>query len=86
MGGDDSSSEVIDDEIAVERNEAQLIAFAWRGRRYAITSVQVVGTLPTRWWEGQGERTYVRVSARGHVYELYFDHERQAWILARQLS
>ena len=74
------------DEITVERDEAQLCAFTWRGRRYAIASAQVVGTPPTRWWEGESERTYVRVSARGHLYELYFDHERQAWLLARRLS
>jgi hypothetical protein len=79
MGG------TIDADITVEREGAQLIAFSWQGQRYQATAVQIVGTPPTRWWEGQGERTYVRVSSRGHLYEIYFDHERKAWILARRL-
>ena len=79
MGG------TIDDEITVERDAARLIAFSWQGQRYPVSAAQVVGTPPTRWWDGQGERTYVRVSTRGHLYELYFDHERKVWILSRKL-
>jgi hypothetical protein len=79
MGG------VIDDEIVVERDAARLIAFVWQGQRYPVGAMQVMGTPPTRWWDGQGERTYLRVTAKGQLYELYFDHERKVWVLARKL-
>jgi hypothetical protein len=80
MGG------TIDDDISVERDALRLLAFSWQGVRYPVTTYQVVGTPPTRWWDGQGERTYVRVSAHGSIYELYFDHQRQTWVLSRRLS
>lgn len=81
MGG------VIEEEIDVELEaNARLSAFSWRGQRYPVRSVQILGTPPTRWWEGQGERTYLRVTARGHLYDVYFDHERKVWVLVRRLS
>ncbi len=80
MGG------AIDEEIVVERDGQRLVAFLWQGQRYVVTSAQVLGTPPTRWWEGQGERTYVQVVTRGRLYEIYFDHERGVWIVAGKLS
>ncbi len=80
MGG------TIDEDVSVERDALRLLAFSWQGERYPVSTYQVVGTPPTRWWDGQGERTYVRVSAIGHLYELYFDHERQTWVLSRRLA
>jgi hypothetical protein len=80
MGG------TIDDDISVERDAARLLAFTWNDQRYPVSAYQVVGTPPTRWWEDQGERTYVRATAQGCLYELYFDHERRTWVLARRLS
>jgi hypothetical protein len=79
MGG------TIDDEVTVEREATRLVAFSWQGQRYPVSAVQVLGTPPTRWWDGQSERTYVRVSAKGRLYELYFEHERKVWILTRRL-
>jgi hypothetical protein len=79
MGG------TIDDEITVERDAMRLIAFSWQGQRYPIRTVQIMGTQPTRWWDGQGERTYVRVTTKKQIYELYFDHERKVWVLSRKL-
>lgn len=75
----------IDEDIAVERDATRLTAFSWQGQRYPISVVQMMGTQPTRWWDGQGERTYVRVTAEKQLYELYFDHERKAWVLSRKL-
>ena len=79
MGG------TIDEEITVERDTTRLVAFSWRGKRYPVNSAQIVGTPPTRWWDGQGERTYVRVSVKDRLYELYFDHEHKTWVLSRKL-
>ncbi len=79
-------SGTIDEEVAVEVDAASKpVAFVWQGQHYPVHSIQVVGTPPTRWWEGQGERTYLRVASRGHLYELYFDHAQKQWILARRL-
>jgi len=75
----------IDDEVTVERDGPRLLSFSWQGQRYVIRSSQTMGTPPTRWWEGQGERTYIRVTARGCLYDLYYDHERKVWVLARRL-
>jgi len=76
----------IDEEIVVERDGQRLVAFSWQGQRYVVTSAQVLGTPPTRWWEGQGERTYVQVVARRRLYEIYYDHAQTVWILERALS
>lgn len=78
--------DVHDEDIAVERDGTRLVAFVWQGRRYVVTTVHVVGTPPTRWWQGQGERTYLRASAAGRFFELYFDHDRQTWVMARRLA
>lgn len=77
----------IDEAIEVELwAGTKMAAFFWRGKRYPVDTVQALGTPPTRWWEGQGERTHFRVVSHGHVYELYFDHEGMGWVLSRQLS
>lgn len=76
---------MIDEEITVEREATRLVAFSWQGQRYPVSTVQVLGTPPTRWWDGEGERTYMRVAVQRHLYELYFDHERKTWVLARKL-
>jgi hypothetical protein len=36
---------------------------------------------PRRWWRGEGERTWFRVSAQGRVYELYLDRVTKTWYL-----
>lgn len=76
---------LIGDEIAMEREGAQLVAFVWQDQRYPIDSVQIVGTPPTRWWDGEGERTFLRVASKGRLFEMFFDHEWKTWILARRL-
>ena len=60
--------DVHDEDIAVERDGTRLVAFVWQGRRYVVTTVHVVGTPPTRWWQGQGERTYLRAQCCWPVF------------------
>lgn len=76
----------IDEEVSVDLDGARLVAFSWQGQRYLVSLSQVVGTPPTRWWQGQGERTYFHVTTRGRMYEVYFDHERKMWVLASRLA
>lgn len=76
----------IDEDISVEHDALRLVVNTWQGERYLVTTFQVVGTPPTRWWDGESERTFMRVTAGGRLYELYFEHDRQTWVLARRLS
>ena len=58
-------------------------AFEWRGRMYRVKEVQECWRLTGAWWDGEGERTFFRVlTDKGGIYELRFDHGKNAWEMA----
>ena len=58
-------------------------AFKWRNRMYRVSEVQECWRFTGAWWDGEGERTYFRVATdKGGIYELCFDHIREAWTMA----
>lgn len=59
-------------------------AFNWRNRMYRVSEVQECWRFTGAWWDGEGERTYFRVATdKGGIYELCFDHTRDAWTMAK---
>ena len=59
------------------------ISFKWRNRMYRVSEVQECWRFTGAWWDGEGERTYFRVATdKGGIYELCFDHIREAWTMS----
>jgi len=57
-------------------------AFEWRGQVYRVREVQECWRLAGAWWDGEGEMTFFRVRTdKGGIYELRFDHGKEAWSL-----
>jgi hypothetical protein len=64
-------------------------AFTWGSRRYAVEHVEACWKEVGPWWDGEGEQTFFRVTARlqsrpgpaAGVYELRFDHPSERWWL-----
>ena len=64
------------------RGTASPRAFRWRGRRYRITQLGGQWTERGRWWEGRGERCFVRaLTDRNTVVDLCFEPHRGRWLL-----
>ena len=76
--------------VTLRRGGAAPAAFTWEGRRYAVERVEACWKEVGPWWDGEGERTFFRVTARhcapglspaSGVYELRFDHASERWWL-----
>jgi hypothetical protein len=76
--------------VALRQGGAEPAAFIWEGRRYVIEQVEACWKEVGPWWDGEGERTFFRVTARPSVsgvyserglYELRFDHASTRWWL-----
>jgi hypothetical protein len=78
-------SKLIGEPIKVHRNGASaLTAFIWRRRLYRVVEVLSWWREPSKWWNGEGIRLFVRVNARNSsigTYELYKLGEE--WFLYR---
>ena len=77
-------------QVALGGGGAAPAAFIWSGRRYTVERVEACWKEVGSWWDGEGERTFFRVTARPHipglrsepgVYELRFDHGSGQWRL-----
>jgi hypothetical protein len=76
--------------VALRRGGAEPAAFLWQGRRYAVERIEACWKEVGPWWDGEGERTFFRVTARCYrpdlqaeagLYELRFDHRQEEWRL-----
>ncbi len=65
-------------------NRNHPLAFEWRGRVHRVTEVQECWRLVGAWWDGESENTFFRVRTdKNGIYELKFDHSREAWQVFR---
>ena len=64
------------------------VAFVWRRRRYRIERVLETWVVETGWWKDDGHvsRSYWRVRADGHVFDLRYDRLTKAWALEQALN
>ena len=80
--------------MTLRRGGTEPAAFTWGKRRYAVEGVEACWKEVGPWWDGEGERTFFRVTARhcapapgaslsppSGVYELRFDHASERWWL-----
>lgn len=75
MGGGHSSIECL---------QRRPVVIHWRGRRYRIAQVNGRWRLGGRWWEGEDEAWFYRVSTReGAVADLCFRPRAKQWTLHR---
>ena len=76
--------------IAVSWDEWQRrpVSFVWRRRRYRIERVLETWVVETGWWKDNGHvnRSYWRVRAEGHVFDLRYDRLAKAWALEQALN
>lgn len=57
-------------------------SFVWRGRHYRISHLGTRWHRTGKWWEGDGEKVYVRaVASNGGAYDLCYDPESDQWRL-----
>ena len=58
------------------------LGFIWRGRRYEVAEVGGEWRTLGRWWEGEGERRYVRIlTPAGLALDLCHDMKTGLWML-----
>jgi hypothetical protein len=50
--------------VALQTGGAAPAAFTWNGRRYLVLRVEAVWKEVGPWWDGDGERTFFRVTAQ----------------------
>ena len=64
------------------------VTFVWRRRRYRIERVLETWVVETGWWKDDGHvsRSYWRVRAEGHVFDLRYDRLAKAWALEQALN
>jgi hypothetical protein len=75
--------------VALRPGGQEPAAFIWSRRRYAVEDVEACWKEVGPWWDGAGERTFFRVTARlqshpsleAGIYELRFDHPSGQWWL-----
>ena len=76
--------------IAVSWDERQCrpVSFVWRRRRYRVERVLETWIVETGWWKDDGHisRSYWRVRADGHVFDLRYDRLAKAWALEQALN
>ncbi len=76
--------------IAVSWDERQRrpVSFLWRRRRYRVERVLETWVLETGWWKDDGHvsRSYWRVRAEGHVFDLRYDRVTKVWALEQALN
>jgi hypothetical protein len=58
--------------------------FEWRGKVYRVKDVQECWRLIGAWWDGEAEKTFFRIRTdKNGIYELGFDHGKEAWQVLR---
>jgi len=76
--------------IVVTWHQAQRrpVAFVWRGRRYRVERLLETWVVETGWWKEDGlvSRSYWRVRAEGHVFDLRYDRVGKTWTLEQALN
>lgn len=81
-------SKLIDEPIKVHLDRDSLpTAFIWRKRLYRVVEVLSWWREPGDWWNGNGLRLFVRVSAQNTsigIFELY--RLGESWFLQRVLD
>jgi Family of unknown function (DUF6504) len=89
-GATSSGRPKADPAIAVTWHEGQRrpIAFVWRRRRYKVERLLEMWVVETGWWkdEGRVSRSYWRVRAEGHVFDLLYDRVSKTWTLDQALN
>ena len=56
--------------------------FIWRGRQYQVQEIGGEWRTLGRWWEGEGERRYIRaITAQGLAMDLCQDMRTGQWSL-----
>jgi hypothetical protein len=71
-------------QITLDSRKRSPVGFQWRGMAYRVAAVQECWRLVGNWWDGEGERTFFRVLVDGGgIFEICYDHGRQAWSMER---
>jgi hypothetical protein len=64
------------------QKDAVPTAFTWRGREYSIEALGGEWRELGRWWEGEGERRYIRaITSRGPAMDLCQDMKTGQWMV-----
>ena len=65
--------------VSWDRERKTLTAFVWRDRRWRIERIERTWVVETGWWndELRVNRSYSRVVAEGHWFDLCFDRIRR---------
>jgi hypothetical protein len=74
--------------VAWDEHQRRPVTFVWRRRRYRVERVLETWVLETGWWKDDGHvsRSYWRVRADGHVFDLRYDRLAKAWALEQVLN
>jgi len=74
--------------VSWDERERRPVTFVWRRRRYRIERVLETWVVETGWWKDDGHvsRSYWRVRADGHVFDLRYDRLTKAWALEQALN
>jgi hypothetical protein len=76
--------------VTLRRGGAEPAAFVWNEKRYTVQQVEAIWKEAGPWWDGEGERTLFRVTARSAsqagVYELCRDETAGTWMLTKMMD
>ena len=74
--------------VAWDEHQRRPVTFVWRRRRYRIERILETWVVETGWWKDDGHvsRSYWRVRADGHVFDLRYDRLAKAWALEQALN
>ena len=73
-------------EVYGSRN-SRISAFVWRKRLYRILGVIGWWREPSRWWDGEQVRLFIRVNAKSYSFGIYeLCRDKEAWFLSRVLD
>ena len=74
---------MIPTEIQVVTAQNKLIRLQWKRQWYAVTSIKDNWVDTDEWWNGEGEKTFYRISTGNRFFEIYCDEKEKAWHIYR---
>lgn len=72
--------------VFLDQAQGAPLTFLWEERRYRVCCVDACWKQVGSWWDGEGERTFFRVSTEEGIYDLAYDHASGRWSLANILD
>ena len=76
----------VDEPVVVQLRDTRPVAFIWQGRRRIVREIVEEWQEAGRWWEGEGERRFVRLLTTDSACELYCHLPSGQWYLHRILD